>query len=90
VALGGAAIVFSQSSTVVSNIGFNLPTNNLRSIATGVPNAWRNPSMRIPYLSVGLFLMLFPANLSAENYVVVSEDRDGTIFSVDIDSIVKI
>jgi len=46
--------------------------------------------MRIPYWSVGLFLMLCPAKLSAENYVVVGEDRNGTIFSVDIDSIAKI
>jgi hypothetical protein len=34
--------------------------------------------------------MLCPAHLSAENYVVVSEDIDGTIISVDIESIVKI
>lgn len=46
--------------------------------------------MRIPYWSVGLFLMLCPANLSAQNYVAVGEVRSGTIFSVDIDSIVKI
>jgi hypothetical protein len=71
-------------------MGFTLPTNNLRSIATGVPSAWRSPSMRIPYLSVGLFLMLCPAHLGAENYVVFGEDRNGTIYSVNIDSIVKI
>jgi hypothetical protein len=34
--------------------------------------------------------MLCPGNLGAENYVVVAENRNGTIFSVDIDSIVKI
>jgi hypothetical protein len=89
-ALGAAANVFSQSSTVGSNMGFNLPTNNLCSIIIGVPSAWRSPSMRIPYWSVGLFLMLCPANLSAENYVAVAEDRNGTIHSIDIDSIVKI
>jgi hypothetical protein len=46
--------------------------------------------MRIPYWSVGLFLMLCPAHLGAENYVALGEDKNGTIYSVDIDSIVKI